>query len=387
MSPKLTKSKHYANLYRDEASGVFYFRKYSGVKRRQFYRSTGIKENEAKAYKIGLEAFNDWIGKVSDESGVIYFERFAKRYLAMKLANPSISKTTKQAFQNQLIASPRSSGRMSDESRPRLLDGFGHLPLDRITNDNWIEWTQKVRSEIGALQFFNARKALIEILNAAKRAGYIEKVPELDLHDADAAPPRELTRDEIRKLFKAAHYVEVAGNRWTREAVPILRENGLPRRFKNWIKLLMFIGWKQGARPGEILQYEWSMLKLHEGASGRIYIPGRITKTRRARTIVLNPSVARVLRFLAPRARSPFLFPSPVNPGKPIGDYQKAWSGVCARSGFDAQMYWLRDTFITRKLKEGVSSVFIAKYVDTSVQMIERKYAVLSDETQTMVAQ
>lgn len=386
MSPTLVKSKRYPNLFRDSESQIFQFRKYSKLKRKQFFRSTGEKVNEARAYKIGIDAFNEWLGKVSDESGVVYFGRYAKRYLNEKLDNPTLAPGTKRTFQDQIEASTVSSGRKNEKYRPRLIDAFGHLPIEKVTNELWIKWVNLIREYFPDFKFFNARKALVEILIDALEKGHIKRVPEFDNPDGDAAPPRKLTDLEIRKLFNAAHYVEYV--RGPNKTIVIRMRTGgkIPVRFKNWIKLLMLIMWKQGARPGEILQYEWSMIHFDEDEDGRIHIPGKITKTRRARVIVLNPSVSRVLKFLMGKAESPFIFPTPGNPERPIKSYHKTWAGVVRRAGFHAQMYWFRDTFFTRKLEEGLSSVFLGKYCDSSSTMIEKKYAVLSDKTQRDVA-
>lgn len=380
----LIKSVRYPNLVRDKASDTFFFRKYSKEKGRQFFLSTGEKKNEAAAYKLGVEKFNAWLDRVTDEQGVVVFRKYAMRYLKRKLANPALAPRTKTSFQNQLEPGAKPLARFA---RPRLLEAFGHLKLDQITNDRWESWIAEVSEGRPGFKFFNARKALLEILHDACENGYLKRVPKLELMDEDAAPPREFTEEEIRQLFKAVYFVEKTGARGrpTRARVDA---RGFPVRRKSWIKLLMLIMWKQGARPREILQYEWAMLKLEEGTNGKIQIPGRITKTRRSRAIALNPQVARMLRFLEDR-RAPeevFLFPSPQNPSRPIQAYLKTWWAVCERAGVTAQMYWFRDTFVSRKLREGVSPVFIAGYLDTSVGMLERKYAVADDATQEKVA-
>lgn len=386
MSSKLFKSKHYPNLFLSSESENFFFRKFAKEKGKQFFRSTGVKNNgrnESTAYKAGLALFNAWLDRVSDDQGVVLFGRYAKRYLKVKLANPKLARKTKATFRNQFEPTNRPA---EDRARPRLLEAFGHLRIEQINNDVWKRWMIEFWETHPSFRFFNARKALLEVLNNAYEAGYINRVPKLELLDPEAAPPRELSRDEIRKLFKAVHFVQKSGARG--RATRIRTDSrGLPLRRKGWIKLLMLIIWKQGARPGEILQYEWPMFRFDEGPHGKLHIPARITKTRRARAILLNRQVARMLRFLQGKTQGAiFLFPSGGDPLKPIAEYQKAWEQVCGRAGLDAQIYWFRDTFVSRKLKEGVSSVFIAKYLDTSVSMIERKYAVAGDEAQEKVA-
>ncbi len=390
MSPKgikLTKSKRYPNLFRDNASGMFIFRKYSSVKRKEFFGSTAEKDNEARAYKVGLEAFNEWIGNIHDQAGVVYFGKLAARYLRMKLENTKLAKSTRSEFQNLLLASSVSNGQKDRKFRPRLIDAFGHYPVGKINNEIWMTWVNEILADHPGFKFFNSRKALLEILHYAHECSYLDRVPKLEKPDADPAPPRELKWPEIKALFHAAHYVEIVrgpGKTMVRRMKP----GGVaPYRVKNWIKLLMFICWKQGGRPGEVLQYEWAMIRFEEGPHGRLHIPARISKNRRPRVIELNPSVSRVLLFLKPKAATPFIFPSLTDPERPMANYNKTWAGVCKRAKFAAQMYWFRDTFITGKIRAGRQAIFIAKYVDSSVGMLEKKYAAPSSEDLQKVAE
>lgn len=385
---KLIKSKHYENLFLNEASEIWQYRKWSSEKGREFFQSTKVRNTdpraEGRAYKIGLELFNKWIGNLAEEDGTILFRKFATSYLDRKLTDPKIADATKIRFRGELEASLAPSGR-KEQTRPRLLDLLGHLPLNRVNSDAWERVVAQIGREFPDFKFFNMRKALMEILRDAYAKRLIDRVPELELRDAEAAPPRELTREEIRRLFTATHFVPLVRGRG-KTLVPRKDAQGRPVRRKQWIKLLMLIIWKQGARPGEILQYEWSMVHFDAAKGGKLTIPGRITKTRRSRQIVMNPQVARVLRFL--RDKNPegaFLFPSG-QPGKPRKAYQKRWEDVCRRAGLDAQIYWFRDTFVTRKLKQGAATIFIAKYLDTSAEMLERKYAVTGEDAQRIVA-
>lgn len=387
-SVKLIKSKHYQNLFLNEASDIFQFRKWSAEKGKEFFQSTKVRNTdpraEGRAYKIGLELFNKWIGNLAEEDGTILFRKFATDFLDRKLANPKIADSTKIRFRGELESSLASSGR-DEHSRPRLLELLGHLPLNRVDSDVWESVVTKIGNQFPDFKFFNMRKALMEVLRDAHAKRFIDRIPKLELRDAEAAPPRELTRPEIRRLFMSAHFVPLVRGP-ARTLVPRKDEQGRPIRRKQWIKLLMFIIWKQGARPGEILQYEWSMVHFENEKGGKLTIPGRITKTRRARQIVMNPQVARLLRFL--REKNPeevFLFPSG-QPGKPRRAYQKRWEDVCRRAGIEAQIYWFRDTFVTRKLKQGAPTIFIAKYLDSSAEMLERKYAVAGEDAQRIVA-
>ncbi len=348
MSSRLVKTKH-PHLFRDEVSGVFYYRRYSSKKRKQFFRTTGEKNSAAKAYGIGLKAYNDWIGRVSQETGEIYFDRYAEKFLERRLENDAIRSGTK---------------RLASYEVTRLIEGLGHLRLEQITNERYVDWVKESKALGGRQKFFNAKKALLQILRAAHDAGHIHKVPKLDNLDAAAAPPTFLKRDQVRAILKQC-------------------------KSRN-LKLMVFIMWKQGARPGEILQYEWSMIDWDDGEHGSIKIPSSITKTKRTRTIPLNSRVSRVLwrLFRSPnRAPTPFIFPSHKDPTRPLKQPNKGFEIAAARAGITGiTPYALRDTFVTDRLKKGVSLAFIAKYLDSSPKMLAERYAVAEEEAMKGVA-
>lgn len=120
------------------------------------------------------------------------------------------------------------------------------------------------------------------------------------------------------------------------------------------------------------------MIHWKEGPHGTIHIPGEITKTGRPRPIPLNSRVSRILHWIYDRVTRDLIFPSPKDPEQAQKEYDTAWNKACQRAKIKtkATIYNLRDTFITDALKRGHSSTFIAKYVDNSASMIEKRYAV-----------
>lgn len=362
----------YPNLYRYPDQPCWVFRKYSSDKRKEFYCSTGLENsdrNAAAAYRIGVEKFSEWLGAFLPKEGTVYVRDLARVLLAMKSDDPQLSEATVRAVRNQI--------------ENHIIPSAGHLKPFQVTGEWWKNYQREERKrprqvalKDGSVKelpprtkLFNTRKVLLEILNLAFSRGLIEEVPKLVLNDPEAAPPRSIDRATMLKIIRLAgridSYQRKSGN-WTRES----RYRNVP------LKLLVYIMWKQGARPGEILQYRWEMINWSEGPHGTIHIPAEITKTRRARSIPLNSKVARVLGFLFDRRRSEWIFPSPTVPGEPIKSYKTAWDSVTRRLGLDFEIYNVRDTYITERLKEGHSAIFIAKYVDNSAAMIERKYAV-----------
>jgi integrase len=374
------KNEKYQNLYSYPDQPCWIFRKYSSEKRKSFYCSTGLDKtdrNAAAAYRIGSEKFVEWLGAFLPSDGVIHMRDLARAVLATK-EDPSISDATYRSVRNQIDN--------------HIIPACGHMKAIHITTEWWRNYQREDRKRPRELllkdgtvkelpprtKLFNTKKVMVEILKLAKERGLIEKIPDLPLNDAEAAPPRYIPKEDIMKIIRFAG--RIAGHPhkggWAKES----------RYHKVLLKLLVFIMWKQGARPHEVLQYRWSMIRWREGPHGSIDIPAEITKTRRARTIPLNSKVSRVLKFLHGNKESEWIFPSPKVAGEHVKDYSSAWDSTMNRLGLDFDIYNIRDTYITDRLKSGHSATFIAKYVDNSAAMIERRYAVAESNIMQGVA-
>lgn len=360
----------YPNLYHLPDQKCWIYRRYSSERRKDFYCSTGLEaidRNAPAAYKIGVERFNAWLGAFIPKEGTVYVRDLARAVLASK-DDPELSERTYEIVRNEV--------------EKHIIPACGHMKPGSVTTEWWNEYQRSERKRPRVREFrdgtqktfgprtklFNTRKTLLEILRLAHGRGLIEKVPVLPLNDSEAPPPRYIPRADILNIIRFAGRINPYLHRgtMTRES----RYSVVP------LKLLVFIMWKQGARPGEILQYKWSMLRWNEGLYGTLEIPAEITKTRRQRSIPLNSKVSRILRFLERHKRSDWVFPSPVNPGEPIKGYRSPWLSVMKRLGLDYDVYNLRDTFITDRLGAGKSATFIGKYSDTSESMIRKRYAV-----------
>jgi len=363
-----TKSKTYQNLYWYPGRYTSWvFRKYSAERKDQFFYVTGESKSEAKAYKIGVDKFDEWVGQEADPVGDITFGQYARILLNRKLARSD------EEF-------AKNSKRTSANAINKLIKAFGYLRLDQINEDRW-EMYCSAELKAKKQKMFNRLKELKEILRRANRNGLIKRLPDLKNPDTASAPPKRLSRESIRALLRCAH----------------------PRT-----KLLIYIMWKQGARPGEIIQYQWDMVHWDEGDHGYIHIPGAITKTRRPRNIPLNSRVARVLKWMRKNAEcfepkkakgkarrtmawvqrsaaSPYLFPSPGGIGH-VREYRNGWETAARLAEVKAIPYNLRDSFLSDCAEKGISIIFAARYCDTSIKMIERNYAVAEGAAMQKVA-
>lgn len=282
------------------------------------------------------------LNRVAGDTPVILFKDFAETYTARKLLRPNLRKSTKTSFLNQITK--------------HLVPRFGQLPLNKINNTPWLQWVTEDKS---LTKFFNARKALIELLTAAVEEGILEKVPHLD------------NPDEYEPVGRVLLLEEIYG---------ILRKAARPFR------LIFYAFWKMGCRPREILQWQWSMIEW--ARPGRefsyIKIPKEISKTGRAREIPLDPDLTAYLKDRFNRGNgSVFVFPKRQDPSKPQMSYQSAWTTACRKAKVtNTMVYDLRRTFITRCAAAGKSLAFIARQIDTSEPMIRRFY--LKDDADAM---
>jgi len=339
-------SKKYSNLYKDPKSPYWSFRKYSSEKRQEFKRSTGL-EDEAKAYKKGLEMFNEWLGSEIDHSRVVLIKDIARAILSSK----------------EVVKRDRTYTTSKNQIEKHILPYFGHLKPCQITSLRWDEYDAHERKKGKRTKLFNTRKALIEILNRAKDENLIKKVPELKLHDQKSRQGKYIEEITVKTLICAA---------------------------SPDTSLLIEILYLMGARPGEVIQYEYSMIHWDEGVHGTISIPGRITKTGRSRKIPLNSRVSALLWFRMHEKGGKYVFPSPSDPNRPIREYKTGWNSACRKVGITRKdnilLYDLRDTWVTNQAKRNIPIGFTAKYADTSPEMIHKIYLRTVDDSMQNVA-
>lgn len=336
MSPH---AKNYKQLKKLDWTPNWVFRKYSSAKKKEFVFSTGLPAEEkyaAQAYKKGVTAFDEWLGQFVPSGRQLLLKDIARAVLASKESKKGGKQgATYRSAYNQITN--------------HILPAFGHLRPDQLTSLKWEQYDSEERKKGKRTALANTRKFVVEIMNRAFDEGLVRRVPDFKNNDPESAPPRYLHRDEIRRFMRTAS--------------PLT-------------KLLAFIMWKQGPRPSEAMQYRFSMIRFEDGRHGTIEIPGPITKNGKTRSIPLNSRVSRILRYMKKRATSDCLFPSPKDSALPMQEYKTGFEGAFRRAGVDAIPYNFRDTAITDMLRRGLSSVFIAKYVQNSALIIEKRYAV-----------
>jgi integrase len=156
--------------------------------------------------------------------------------------------------------------------------------------------------------------------------------------------------------------------------------------YRHYAPLIKF-WFMTGCRPSEGIGLEWSQIdgdctKIVFDRSivkiGNTTIKNKLSKNNRRRTFPCQPELQDFLQEhrCHRRVKPDLVFPS--KNGKPI-DYKnlssRAWDKIVdPMIDRPTTPYSCRDTFITDQIGKGVSVAIIAKWVDNSVEMIEKHY-------------
>lgn len=136
-----------------------------------------------------------------------------------------------------------------------------------------------------------------------------------------------------------------------------------------------------GARKTEITDLTWDEVD-HEHALLRL---GQSRSKTGAKTIVLSTPAMEIIAARPTISR--FVFPSPVDAGKPIVGMHKAWTRVRAAAGLhDVRIHDLRHSFASFAAADGASLVAIAKALGHANTATSDRYTHLTDASARNVA-
>ena len=190
----------------------------------------------------------------------------------------------------------------------RLLPAFGPLPLDRIDRAGVTRWFDEYsRTAPGGAN--NSLKLLRQILNHAVDCGHLDTNPARGVkRNPRPMLTRFLSRDEVRRLHGEL-------DRCTRERPSHTRQADI-------IRLLLLTG----CRRGEILTLRWQdvdgdTLNLVDAKTG----PRRVYLNEPARAILERQ----------PRTGSVYVFPSPLDPKRPLSSGLPLWYRVRKQAGIE----------------------------------------------------
>ena len=198
----------------------------------------------------------------------------------------------------------------------------------------------------------HALDLLRRIMNFAIACGHVDANP---ARKVKPNPRRTLTRFLSREEVGRLHRVL---DRQTRKG---------SREQADIIRLLLFTG----CRRGEILTLRWSevhrdALMLGDGKTGPRKVP-------------LN-SQARTLLHRRPRNGSPFVFPSPRDPGRPRSRNLALWDRVRHEAGIeDVRLHDLRHTVASHAAMNGVPIPVVSRLLGHADPCTTLRYGHLGD--------
>ena len=233
----------------------------------------------------------------------------------------------------------------------RLLPAFGSKPLDRITPTEVRRWFDAFsRTAPGNANY--ALDLLRRIMNFAVACRHIDTNPARGVkRNRRPALTRFLSREEIGRLHRVLDAQTGENN----------------RRQADIIRLLLLTG----CRRGEIVKLRWSevdgeMLALGDSKTGPRKVP-------------LNEQARRILEG-QPRGASPFVFPSPLDPGRPRSHTLSLWYRARREADIaDCRLHDLRHTFASHAAMNGVPLPVVSRLLGHSSVRVTLRYAHLAD--------
>ena len=233
----------------------------------------------------------------------------------------------------------------------RILPAFGSKPLDRITPAQVRRWFDAFsRTAPGNANY--ALDLLRRIMNSAVACGHIDANPARGVkRNRRPGLTRFLSREEIGRLHRVLDAQTEENN----------------QRQADIIRLLLLTG----CRRSEIVRLRWSevdgeMLVLADSKTG----PRKVPLNTQARRIVERQ----------PRGRSPFVFPSPLDPSRPRSHNLALWYRVRREAGIeDCRLHDLRHTLASHAVMNGVPVPVVSRLLGHSNVRMTLRYAHLGD--------
>ena len=235
----------------------------------------------------------------------------------------------------------------------RLLPVFGSLPMDRITGAAVTRWFDDY-SRTAPDGANRALKLLRQILNRAIVCGHLDTNPARGIKlNPRPKLTRFLSREEVLRIHRVLDRNSAAKASRARQA--------------DIIRLLLLTG----CRKSEIVTMRWRDL------DGNTFNLGD-AKTG-PRKVFLN-APARAVLARQPRTGSAWVFPSPLDPGRPLSSHLPLWYLVRRQAGIeDVRIHDLRHTFASHAVLQGVPLPVVSRLLGHKQPSMTLRYAHVGD--------
>jgi len=261
---------------------------------------------------------------------------FIDRYIPMQIARRNMN-TTAMTLPNGRIK----FNDIVEGKNGKLLEGYNaHIKNAKFVNKKLSEITERdIHFFINSVGSNSMANRLIRELRA------IFNKTDLSINPVSRALKRELTMRTVKPRTVKASKEQIIS---LGKALPkilngyFMEEKGFyyqPQPIQAYIiQILLF----EGLRPNEVMSMKWTEL------DSNIYSTD--TKTGQKQFRLTAPTM-RIINTL--EKKSEFVFPSPINPKKPITNIRKTWITLCKLAGIeDLNLYDLRKTFSSAGTKK-----------------------------------
>ena len=261
---------------------------------------------------------------------------FIDRYIPMQIARRNMN-TTAMTLPNGRIK----FNDLVEGKNGKLLEGYNaHIKNAKFINKKLSEITERdIHFFINSIGSNSMANRLIRELRA------IFNKTDLSINPVSRTLKRELTMRTVKPRTVKATKEQIIS---LGKALPkilngyFMEEKGFyyqPQPTQAYIiQILLF----EGLRPNEVMSMKWTEL------DSNIYSTD--TKTGQKQFRLTAPTM-RIINSL--EQKSEFVFPSPINPRKPITNIRKTWTTLCKLAGIeDLNLYDLRKTFSSAGTKK-----------------------------------
>lgn len=168
---------------------------------------------------------------------------------------------------------------------------------------------------------------------------------------------------------------EVAATRYLSEEERPRLLNACKQSSWPGLYVIVIMALSTGARRGELANLRWEQVDLQVGL---IYLEAPDTKSKRARTLILLPEVARALEDYAIGDRTGLVFPSARKPDKPR-HFEKVWQTALADADIqDFTFHSIRHSAASLLVSHGVSIAVVSEILGHSSLEMTKRYSHLS---------
>lgn len=256
-------------------------------------------------------------------------------------------------------AKPHKKSWRDDERRltAKIYPALGNRPLTTIKRADIL----KLHTSVGQTAPYEANRVaalLAKLWNVAEETG--------------AVP--EGTPNPARKLKK---FYEESRERWvTEEEMPRLMK-AIAKEPDDWSRTYFVLLLLLGTRKQELLSARWDQvdfkraeLRISENKASRVHV------------LPLCKEALSLLKALPRHLGNPHIFPSPVEPMKPLRDVKNQWLRIQKAAELeDVSIHDLRRTTGSWLATHGVSLITISRILNHAPQGVTSVYARLADES------